>query len=582
MPGHTWTRTRSSQLLLCSLALMTLLLASCATAASSGQQLAANQTFTWPITHASSVNDLILDPANTPDIYSASVVGMVFGHLVTTDYNLNVIPDMATRWDISSDGTQYTFHLLPNLHFSDGTPLTAKDFAYSIDRSLDPTTCLPIFGPGCHSRATSLTAIVGAADRLAGRIPSDINVGLFAPDAETLIIKLNNPAAYFLESMTTSVAIPVESSFIEKYGQNYAAHTDWTRHLDTGGASGPFIIQSYGDGKTLTFAPNSYWYGHKLTLSRVIRPIVPDLNNEYVGYQQGNYDYTDVPPAEYQSARDQPDFHEIGLLSEQFLGINELASPFTDLNVRLAFELALNKQLIADHVLNGTALPTNHIVPQGQPGFYPALTAPGGNTRTVTGDELKAQTLIKSYFSQCACKSLKVTLTYPNDAKRTGVAQAMQTIWQTVLSDPSWGMVYVNIIPVSFSTLVNADFTATLGHAGPLQMWLIGLSAGFPDPHNWLNGVFAPTAPLNVFNYRDDSQFTAWALMQKADTEQNAQMRLNLYNQAEQQLVNAVVEVPYDQEKGIWRIQPYIQGFNPTALQAVSDQAWANVVVLTH
>ncbi len=576
-----WTRTRASQLLFCSLALMTLLLAGCAPAGNTAPQLAANQTFIFPLTHAASFNDLILDPANTPDIYSASVVGMIYGHLVTTDYNLNVIPDMASGWDISPDGKQYTFHLLPNLHFSDGTALTAKDFAYSIDRALDPATCVPVFGAGCKPRTTSLVDIVGYADRVAGRIPSDIGVGLFAPDAQTLIIKLDRPVAYFLEAMTTSVAIPVEKTFIEQYGVDYKDHTDWTAHLDKGGCSGPFIIQSYGDGKTLTFAPNPFWYGRKLTLSRVIRPIVPDLTNEYTGYQQGDYDYSDVPPQEYQGARDQADFHEIGLLSEQFLGLNELSPPFDDLNVRLAFALALNKQLIADHVLNGTSLPTNHIVPQGQPGFNPNLTAPGGDTRAVTGDLNKAQSLIKGYFAQCGCKTLQVTLTYPNDAKRTSVALAMQSIWQTVLSG-DWGTVTVTPVGVSFATLVNADFTQSLGHSGPLQMWLIGLQTTYPDPHNWLNGVFSPTSPLNVFNYRDNGQFQAWSLMQQADVEQNPDMRLSLYNRAEQQLVDAALEIPYAQDKGIWRLKPYIQGYNPTALQMISDQDWANVMVLAH
>jgi oligopeptide transport system substrate-binding protein len=576
-----WTRTRASQLLFCSLALMALLLAGCAPAGDTGPQLAANQTFIWPLTHATSFNDLVLDPANTPDIYSASVVGMIYGHLVTTDDNLNVVPDMAKGWDISPDGKQYTFHLLPNLHFSDGAALTAQDFAYSIDRALDPATCVPISGAGCKPRTTSLVDIVGAADRAAGRIPTDIGVGLFAPDAQTLIIKLDRSVAYFLEAMTTSVAIPVEKTFIEKYGVDYKDHTDWTAHLDAGGCSGPFIIQSYGDGKTLTFAPNPYWYGHKLTLSRVIRPIVPDLTNEYTGYQQGDYDYSDVPPQEYQGARDQADFHEIGQLSEQFLGLNELSAPFNDLNVRLAFALALNKQLIADHVLNGASLPTNHIVPQGQPGYDPNLTAPGSDTRTVTGDVNKAQSLIKGYFAQCGCKELQVTLTYPNDAKRTGVAQAMITIWQTVLSG-DWGTVIVIPDPESFTTLVNTDLPKTIGHSGPLQMWLLGLQTTYPDAHNWLNGVFSPTSPLNAFNYRDDAQFQAWSLMQQADGEQDAAMRLNLYNKAEQQLVDAALEIPYAQDKGIWRIKPYIQGYNPTALQMISDQDWANVMVLAH
>ncbi len=579
---HTIPSPQVRRLLFAGLVCLGFLLAGCGSTTNT-TRLADDQTFIWPLTHATSFDDLIVDPPNTPDVYSAGVVNLIFGHLVTTDQNLNVIPDMAT-WTISPDGQQYSFHLRADLHFSDGTPLSAQDFAYSIDRALDPHVCVPFAGPTCRPRSTSLFDIVGATDRVAGRIPSVIGSGLIVSDAQTLVINLTHPAAHFLEAMTTNAVVPLERTLLEKYGFDHKNHTDWTYHLDVGGCSGPFVVQSYGDGKTLTFVANPYWHGPKLTLKRIIRPLVLDVTDSYTGYKQGKYDYTDVPTQDYLSARDQGDFHEIGLLSEQFLGINQLAAPFTDLHVRQAFALALNKQLIADRVLNGASVPTNHIVPQGQPGFYEGLTAPGSSTRTVTGDSALAQSLIKEYFTRCGCPSLTVTLTYPNDAKRAPVALAMIQMWQTLLSG-TWGQVTVIPQPVSFQTLAVTQFNATLGHAGPLQMWLIGLSANFPDPFNWLNGVFAPTASLNVFNYRDDgNQYTAWAMMQQADTEIDQTKRMALYNQAEQQLVNAALEIPYAQEKALWRIKSYVQGFNPTALLTVPipELEWANISILAH
>jgi oligopeptide transport system substrate-binding protein len=584
MSKNTQARTHNSQLLIGVLISLALLLAGCSISPDNGSQLAADQTFVWPLTHATSFNDLILDPANAPDAYSQSVMSLLYSGLVTTDRDLNVVPDLAASWSVSPDGLEYTFSLKPHLQFSDGSPLTAQDFAYSLDRVLNPQTCVPIFGSGCQTQSQWFLDIVGAADRLAGSIPSDINVGLFALDAQTLLIKLAHPAAYFLEALATTYALPVERSFIQKYGQDYQEHIDWTHHLDQGGSSGPFMLQSYGDGKTLTFVPNPYWSGPKLTLKRVIRPIVPDLTDAYTAYLQGKYDYVDVPPQYYDEARDQGDFHEIGILTEQFMGLNELAPPFTDLDVRQAFALAVNKQLIADKVLDGSALPTNHIIPQGEPGFFAGLTAPGGSTRAVTGDFDKAQKLISDYFSQCSCSSLTVTLTYPDDAKRSAVAQAIIPMWQTVLSGP-WGQVHVIPNPMSFQELLYTDIPSTIGHAGPLQIWLIGYAADYPDPFVWLNSIFAPNAYLNAFNYHDDTQFAAWVLMQQANTEQNVGKRLALYNQAEQQLVNAAVEIPYDQEKGIWRIKPYVQGFNPSALQTSQPLPaldWANVKILVH
>src|SRR5262249_37444233 len=155
--------------------------------------------FIWPVIGAASFNDLVLDPANVGDFYSATVTNAVFSGLVTVDHDLNVIPDSAT-WEVTPDGRQYTFHLKQDLHFSDGTPLSSQDFAYSIDRALDPNVCVPVNGPDCAGfplASTYLGDIKGAADRAAGSISSILSTGLFTPDAQTLIIKLDKPAAYF-------------------------------------------------------------------------------------------------------------------------------------------------------------------------------------------------------------------------------------------------------------------------------------------------------------------------------------------------------------------------------------------------
>jgi peptide/nickel transport system substrate-binding protein/oligopeptide transport system substrate-binding protein len=113
-------------------------------------------------------------------------------------------------------------------------------------------------------------------------------------------------------------------------------------------------------------------------------------------------------------------------------------------------------------------------------------------------------------------------------------------------------------------------------------MWLLGWIADYPDPQDWLSLQFAKTSPYNAANYQDAGSYTAGKLMSQADVEQNQVKRMGLYNQAEQQLVNDVAWIPYVQPKGIWRIKTYIQGFNPSSLNLLSDLDWANVMVLAH
>ena len=586
---HILTRagTQRSYIVVGFLSLLALLLTGCGTSTGSGNQLDANQVFTWPLIHVPNFNSLVLDPANVTDLYSASVTNSIYSGLVTTDQNLNVVPNMAT-WDISPDGRTYTFHLKPDLHFSDGSPLTAQDFAYSIDRALDPNVCVPISGPSCGPPASVyLINIKGASDRLSGAISSLISTGstdspggLIVQDAQTLIIKLDQPVAYFLEALTYPTAFPVEQKLVEKYGNDYANHNDWTTHLDEGGETGPFIVKSHDDSK-LIMVPNPYWFGAKITLKEIIRPFVANPTDAYTAYQQGKYDYSEVPSQEYQAARDQEDFHEVGLLQTAYIGINQESKPFDNLSLRQAFALALNKQLIADRVLNGAAYPTNHIVPQGMPGFSPGLTAPGIDSRTVTGDVTTAQKLLKTFFTDHPSYSnaLSVDLYYASDDTDTlRTAQALQAMWQTILVG-----VQINLVPLTFHDLVTAVLGKTVGNqTGALQMWLLGWIADYPDPQDWLSLQFAKGSPYNASNYQDGNGFTAWKLMSQADVEQDPAKRMDLYSQAEQQLVNDVAWIPYTQPKGIWRTKTYIEGFNLSSLGLVAVQDWANVMVMAH
>lgn len=582
MQAHTRAGIHRIQFFSGLLALLAMLLAGCGANNGSGNQLDANQVFRWPLIHLQNFDKLVLDPANVTDLYSSSVINAIYGGLVTTDHNLKVVPDMAT-WDISPDGRTYTFHLKPDLHFSDGSPLRAQDFAYSIDRALDPNICVPVSGPSCAGSPPAsvyLIMIKGASARLKGTLPSVINTGVFAPDTQTLVIKLEQPVAYFLEALTYPTAYPVERKLVEKYGNNYPAHTDWTTHLEEGGESGPFMLKSH-DEQHIVLVPNPYWYGPKVTLKEIDRQFVADPTDAYAAYKQGQYDYSEVPSQEYQAARDQQDFHEVGLLQTRYIGINQDSPPFNDLRVRQAFALTINKQLIADRVLNGSAYPTNHIVPEGMPGFYDGLTAPGINSRTVTGDINTAQSLLNDFYAhnpQYGGK-LSINFTYASDdtdIKRT--ADALEAMWGTILPGVS-----ITPHPVSFIDLATTYVANTVGnHPGAMQIWILGWSADYPDPQDWLSLLFGKGSPYNASNYQDGNGYTAWKLMSQADVEQDQTTRMSLYNRIEQQLVDDVAWIPLTQPKGIWRIKSYIQGFNPSALDLLSDLDWANVVVLAH
>src|SRR5437868_4757801 len=175
--------------------------------------LASRQVLTMPNVGTQEIG--VLDPALGPDANSAIVVGMIYTGLVKFDKHLNVVPDQAT-WDISSDNKTYTFHLRSGITFSDGTPVTAQTYVYTLTRALLPEVKSP-------TAAMFAGVIAGANDVNRGR-SKEIS-GVKAIDDYTLQITLMHPTLHFLELLAKPICFPVNKKLIDQYGQS-----EWVNH----------------------------------------------------------------------------------------------------------------------------------------------------------------------------------------------------------------------------------------------------------------------------------------------------------------------------------------------------------------
>lgn len=191
------------------LCLITMLFAACdsgsSTPAGNGQSGPAKaspdkQVYVYP---EDGVPDITtFDPGLSTDLPSVTAIDLVFTGLVQLDDNLKVQPQLAASYSVASDGVTWTFHLRSNLKFSDGTPLTSADVAYSIDRALQPaekSTVGPIY-----------LALIKDSDKLvAGKIKTIIGDSITTPDPSTVVIVANKKAAYFLDALTYSCSYVV-------------------------------------------------------------------------------------------------------------------------------------------------------------------------------------------------------------------------------------------------------------------------------------------------------------------------------------------------------------------------------------
>ncbi|MGZ6367426.1 MAG: peptide ABC transporter substrate-binding protein, partial [Ktedonobacteraceae bacterium] len=514
-----------------------------------------------------------LDPALVTDEASTSAIDLIFTGLVQLDDQLRVKGQLAASWDLGADSETWTFHLRPNLKFSDGSALTSKDVAYSIDRALQP---------GVKSPLALTYLLIKDADKLnRGQIKTLIGDSIMTPDDSTVVIKASTKGIYFLDALTYPTSYVVEKSLINKYG-----NSRFTDHLTEGGGAGPFVVQSYIHSRQIVFAPNRNYYGPKPQLREVIMPFYSSIDTGYEAYQVGQIANTAIP-AEYSTVAEKRtgEFHKVAVLAIRYYAMNYLVKPFDNIHIRQAFALALNKDALVHFVLKDIDIPTNHIVPQGMPGYYPSLTGPDG-TKGTSGNAVEARKLLQQGMQEEGWTSISqippIRFTY-NSGSSTIEDEVTTVIqmWQTVLG------ISVKPDPIDFNRLLG-EMSASINNPKGLQFWRFTWVADYPDPQDWLTLQFDKGAPNNVMNYGQNSsadalhQQATQLLMEQADFNQNQSARLSQYGQAEQQLVKDVAWLPMYQVGAVYLLKPYVHGLvdNPLGLTPPDD--WSNIYITAH
>lgn len=526
------------------------------------------------------------DPGQATDISSLEAITMVFTGLVQMNDALQVQPQLAKSYAIAPDGLTYTFHLRTDLKFSDGTPLDASDVAYSIDRALSPQVA-SLNGV----TLTYLGLIKGAAERVNGKIKSLIGDGIKIVDNNTIQLIVSHKTAYFLEALTYPTSYVVERRVIERWGNG------WTEHLsDNGGqgGNGPFKVQNYNHNTGITFVPNSYYYGPRPQLRRVDFTFFKTAQGAFQAYQAGQVDFVRaVPPEILPVARTMPahQYKQTPQLTIDYVALNYLYKPFDNIHIRQAFALAINKDIIANRIFNGSRIPTCHIVPAGMPGYNRALQCPEGvGTK---GDANKARALFEQGLREEGLTRATfplLTISYQSNASALdSEITTLRQQWQRIfgISVSAQNMDFVQLLSEENKTLcTESDLSRCLNQG--LQMWAAAWGADYPDPQDWLTLQFGKGAPNNQWNYGQNLSSAAPAQQKlqdqllQADVEQNTSLRMASYNLAEQQLVNDVAWLPLDQRRSSAVLKPYVIGQVFNVLGLIPPNDWAKIYIAVH
>jgi peptide/nickel transport system substrate-binding protein/oligopeptide transport system substrate-binding protein len=491
-----------------------------------------------------------LDPARILDFYSQQVAMLMFPPLYALDANTIPQPFAATGApQISSDGLTWTITIKSGMKWTDGTPIDASVFAYSLNRSLDP--CTKDGGAGFLYFIKGAAAYNGstcdapASDLKQYDSQTLVGTSIVATDPQTLTLTLEQPAAWAIGALTTTQSFAQPKQLIDQYGR-----TDWTNHL-IGFSGSMFTLATWDHQGHISVTRNDgfTWGPSKPKLKEIDFTIYKDSQTEYADFKNGRLDIG-IPPAEqYPTAKNDANFKEIPFLDVGYAAPNWGRPPFDDIRARQAFSLAINRDAIVQAIGHGDSTPSIHIVPQGEFGYNPNLTLPQGVTST-QGDQAKATALFQQYAAdKCSgqiSKCAAVTFEIPTGPTSQAEAQALQSMWQTAFQGLT-----VNIKLVDFNTLLDDVF----GQASPAtvpQLYVLGYALDYPDPNDWLSLQFGEHSPNNTVGINDQTLFTQ---MTACDTTSGSG-REAVCNQAEQTAVNDVTWMVLDQAKDFWETNP--------------------------
>ena len=292
-----------------------------------------------------------VDPALNSAVDGGNMILHAFEGLLTLDENGQLKEGQAESWETSEDGLTWTFHLRDGLKWSDGTDLTAEDFVYSWQRVCDPNVAAPY-------AETVLGMVKGYDEAVAGDITK---LDVQAPDEKTVVVNLAHPCSYFGELAAFATLNPVQQATVEANGDA------WATSADTYISNGPFMMTEWVPGSHITFSKNpNYWNAEAIKLDKLEFELIEDSNAAYSAYTSGEVDMIkDVPTEEIPSLQGNDDFHVEPIIGTYYVSLNLQKEYFQDARVRKALSLAIDRNYVANTLMQGTYSPASAIVGPG-------------------------------------------------------------------------------------------------------------------------------------------------------------------------------------------------------------------------
>jgi oligopeptide transport system substrate-binding protein len=475
-----------------------------------GGSAAADQTLKWGLG-----SEFVLDPGLATDTTSAKLVLNIFDPLVKLGDDLEALPSMAESWDVN--GPNVVYHLRSGSTWSNGDPVTAKDYEYAWKRALDPQLA--------SDYSYQLYGIKGAVEY--NECEKNCNalrdkVAVKATDDQTLEVTLTSAQPWFIQQSAHSVFLPVHQATVEQFGER------WTRpeNIVTNGA---FSVEAAQPSASITLVKNPDWRdAANVKLERVEGRIIVDGTTAVQSFEAGEVDVLDeqLPPAETPRLKETPEYQLYPGLGTSYYGFN-VKENITDINQRRAMSLAVDRQSIIDNITQANEKPATAFTPDGMPGREEIVSGEGSPWTPASGDVDQA----KELMAKAQNPKTKITIYSNESSPNKEVAEALQSMWKQIGID---------------STIKILEWQQFLEFLGPpppkaVDIYRLGWVGDFVDDINFLE-LWTCDSGNNNTGYCDKEYDS---LVAKAKQTANNSDRYAIYKQLEEKLTGQDGALPF-------------------------------------
>ena len=484
-----------------------------------------------------------IDPHLVTGVPESHIVRALFeGLAVKNPITLEPEPGVAERWEISPDGTVYTFFINPQAKWSNGEPVTASDYVWSWERALHPETG--------SLYAYMLFPVVNAEKFASGAIDDFAEVGIKSLDAQTLRISLNAPTPYFLQLMDHYSTFAVHPETVLKFGGMSDRFTLWTRPENIV-SNGAFTLKEWSLNRQIKIEKNPhYWDKSSVALEGVYFYPTENVVSEERMFRSEQLHVTQGIPLgkipNYRAVQNSP-YVQAPYLGTYYYLINTKKPPVDDVRVRKALSYSIDRDTLTRTVLRDTAIPAYSITPPDTLGYNPP--------KLFSFDPEQARALLAEagYPDGQGWPGLEITYNTNEDHRK--IAVAVQQMWKDELG-----------IDVSITNQEWKVYLNTVSQ-GEFQVARRGWIGDYVDANNFLD-LFLANGGNNNTGYAN-AEFDD-IILNQAPKAASREERYQLFFQAETMMMQEMPIIPFYTYTSKRLIHPSVSGIYPNIMDSLN------------